>query len=78
MSPSRRGSTAPKPTNGGARDLPLWVPPLVYAVATLILFRKFVVSDAMLFGSDTLGLGYVARAGRDIPMWRLVPAPAEG
>lgn len=44
------------------RDLPLWVAPVLYALATLILFRRFVVSDAMLFGSDTLGLGYVARA----------------
>jgi hypothetical protein len=28
---------------------------------TLFLFRAFVFSDQMLFGSDTLGLGYVAR-----------------
>jgi hypothetical protein len=31
-------------------------------VLTLALFREFVFSDQMLFGNDTLGLGYVARA----------------
>ncbi len=41
--------------------LPLWVPPLVYLVLTVLLFREFVFSDLMLFGSDTLSLGYMAR-----------------
>ncbi len=41
----------------GARYLPF----LLYAAATLILFREFVFSDDMLLGIDTLGLGYVAR-----------------
>ena len=40
---------------------PRWVPIAVYAFVTLILFRKFVFSADMLFGHDTLGLGYVAR-----------------
>lgn len=31
-------------------------------MVTVILFREFIVSDGMLFGSDTLSLGYVARA----------------
>ncbi len=39
-----------------------WLPVVVYAVVTIFLFRKFVFSDQMLFGSDTLSLGYVARA----------------
>jgi hypothetical protein len=44
------------------RRLPRWLAPALYGLLTLILFRKFVISGEMLFGSDTLGLGYVARA----------------
>ncbi len=42
--------------------LPRWVPPVLYSVLALLLFRAFVFSHQMLFGSDTLSLGYVARA----------------
>lgn len=42
--------------------IPRWFPPVLYAVVTLFLFRKFVFSDAMLLGFDTQGLGYMARA----------------
>src|SRR5262245_59997189 len=56
--------------------VPRWVPWLVYALLTLLLFGAFVFSNQMLFGSDTLGLGYMARkfyadavrAG-DFPLW---------
>ncbi|MGD2069401.1 MAG: hypothetical protein PVI57_12060 [Gemmatimonadota bacterium] len=41
--------------------IPLWLLPLLLGLATLWLFRDFVFSDAMLYGSDTLSLGYVAR-----------------
>lgn len=61
---AKRDELAGKPS-GSPSDterLPRWVAPTLYALATLVLFRKFVVSDAMLFGSDTLSLGYVARA----------------
>ncbi|MEZ4423995.1 MAG: hypothetical protein R3E98_11315 [Gemmatimonadota bacterium] len=40
---------------------PRWVPAAVYAVATLVLFRAFIFSSDMLYGSDTLSLGYAAR-----------------
>ncbi|HSR42346.1 MAG TPA: hypothetical protein VLL48_09245, partial [Longimicrobiales bacterium] len=48
---------------GGAERVvvPGWVPWVLFAVVTLILFREFVVSGEMLFGTDTLSLGYVAR-----------------
>ncbi|MDP2955624.1 MAG: hypothetical protein Q8N53_04320 [Longimicrobiales bacterium] len=46
----------------GRPTLPLWVPALVFVALTLWLFRGFVFSDRMLYGNDTLGLGYVARA----------------
>ncbi len=41
--------------------VPRWLPPALYAVLTAFLFREFVLTDRMLFGGDTLGLGYVAR-----------------
>ncbi len=57
-------------------EVPGWLPPVLYAIATLGLFRAFVVSGDMLFGSDTLGLGYMARAfyadalaAGDFPLW---------
>ncbi len=42
--------------------VPGWLPPVLYAVVTLLLFRVFVFSGAMLYGSDTEALGYMARA----------------
>jgi hypothetical protein len=62
-------------TSGG-RSMPSWVPPVVYGVLTLLLFRGFVFSRDMLYGSDTLALGYMARefyanamAGEGFPLW---------
>ncbi len=43
-------------------EIPGWLPPVLFGVLTLFLFREFVFSDLMLVGSDTLSLGYVARA----------------
>ena len=59
----------PRPASGGSADqvpiappaVPLWLPLVLYAVLTLFVFRSFVFSDAMLYGNDTLGLGYMAR-----------------
>lgn len=42
--------------------IPPWVSPVVLAVTTVILFREFLFGNDMLFGSDTLALGYTARA----------------
>jgi hypothetical protein len=42
--------------------IPLWIPTGLFVLLALFLFREFVFSDRMLYGSDTLGLGYVARA----------------
>ena len=55
------GAGAPTPA-GGIPSLPLWVPALVFVGLTVLLFRDFVFSDQMLYGGDTLALGYVARA----------------
>ncbi|HEX9886077.1 MAG TPA: hypothetical protein VGA70_06295, partial [Longimicrobiales bacterium] len=43
-------------------SIPKWLPPVAFAVVTVALFRDFIFSDAMLFGSDTLSLGYMARS----------------
>ncbi|MEX2466373.1 MAG: YfhO family protein [Gemmatimonadota bacterium] len=67
--PGRRGS--PKgssgPGTGGAAPgsdpaFPAWLPAVLFIGLGLFVFREFVFSDRMLFGGDTLGLGYVARA----------------
>ncbi len=57
-------------------QLPRWVPPVLFAMLTLMLFSTFVFSSRMLFGADTITLGYMARefyaeavrAG-DFPLW---------
>ena len=41
--------------------IPNWLPPALYAVLTIFLFREFVFSRDMLYGSDTVALGYMAR-----------------
>lgn len=46
---------------GSARPLPAWLPLVVYALLVIVLFRAFIFSDQMLFGTDTLALGYFAR-----------------
>lgn len=42
--------------------LPSWLPPVLFGVLTLVLFRDFVFSGDMLFGVDTDAMGYMARA----------------
>ena len=42
--------------------LPSWLPLAVFAAVTLVLFRDFVFSGAMLVGVDTEAMGYMARA----------------
>ncbi|TVP55411.1 MAG: hypothetical protein EA351_10845 [Gemmatimonadales bacterium] len=64
MSARRRSNAtgAPPPTLREQLDaLPAWVAPLVFTLTTVILFREFIFSRDMLFGSDTLALGYTAR-----------------
>ena len=63
-------------TSGHRLQIPWWVPPLLYGAVTLFLFREFVFSGDMLYGSDTLALGYMARefyanavSGGEFPLW---------
>lgn len=41
--------------------LPRWAPYVTFALLTLFLFREFIISQGMLFGTDVLALGYFAR-----------------
>ena len=45
----------------GAPRIPGWLPWVLFVGLTLFLFRAFVFSDAMLYGSDTLAGGYAGR-----------------
>jgi len=76
--PRRTGPVAPDSAWGRLNaETPPWLPALLYAAVTVVLFREFIVSDLMLFGTDTISLGYVARdfyarAVRDLgvfPLW---------
>ena len=62
--PSSSGETRNHTSGSGApsEGLPPWVPPTLFGVLAVFLFREFVFSDRMLVGGDTLSLGYVARA----------------
>ena len=51
-----RGSSAAPPL-----AVPGWVPPTIFGVLTVFLFRDFIFSDRMLVGSDTLAMGYIVR-----------------
>ncbi|MDX1495184.1 MAG: hypothetical protein R3253_14040, partial [Longimicrobiales bacterium] len=42
-------------------DIPRWLPPALYAVLAAFLFREFILTDRMLFGGDTLSMGYMVR-----------------
>ncbi len=70
------GSAEPRAPSTRPLQIPAWVPPVIYGVVTLFLFRGFVFSRDMLYGSDTLALGYMARefyanavSGGSFPFW---------
>ena len=78
----RRGARAEQGNHARSAEpaedllIPSWLPWVVYGILTLLLFGAFVFSSQMLFGSDTLGLGYMARKfyadavqGGDFPLW---------
>lgn len=72
----RQGRAAGSGGSGTELRLPGWLPAALFAVLTLALFGDFVFSRRMLFGQDTLALGYMAREfyaealrGGDFPLW---------
>jgi hypothetical protein len=70
----RRGRAASDASSAGAVErgpggvaagldrVPAWLPPVLYLGLTAWLFRAFIFSGDMLFGMDTMTLGYQARA----------------
>ncbi len=64
---SRSGTerSAPSPEERASAiqkgSLPRWAPYALFAVLTLVVFREFIVSNGLIFGSDVLELGYFAR-----------------
>lgn len=42
-------------------DIPRWLPPVVFALITVVLFRDFILGAGELLGRDTLALSYFAR-----------------
>ncbi len=74
--PSPRPAGAAKKTEPNLNDMPRWLPPVVFAVVTLILFREFLLGGKLL-GSDTVALSYFARnfytefmhAFQRFPLW---------
>ncbi|MGI9626207.1 MAG: hypothetical protein ACR2QM_05170 [Longimicrobiales bacterium] len=79
--PGNKASPANRPMGASAAtdqslEIPSWAPALLFVLATVVLFGKFIFSREMLFGHDTLGLGYMARAffaerlaQGDFPLW---------
>jgi hypothetical protein len=74
--PARR-ATGEAHTAAVPWDPPRWLTPALYLLVTLLLFRDFVAGDEMLFGVDTLALGYFARdffaqfvrSYHEFPLW---------
>ena len=61
---------------GNAFRSPFWLSSGLFVLATTTLFGEFIFSDLMLYGEDTLGLGYMGRAftaermtAGDFPLW---------
>lgn len=59
-----------------AVSVPWWLTCALFAVVTVVLFAEFIFSDRMLYGEDSLSLGYMARAyfaerlsAGDFPLW---------
>lgn len=57
-------------------NVPWWLTAGIFVLVTVILFGEFIFSDRMLYGGDTLALGYMARAffaeqlaAGDFPLW---------
>ena len=81
MAKRKKGTQKPGRVESGSASarglqIPGWVPPVLYGALTLFLFREFVFSRDMLYGSDTLALGYMARefyanavSGGRFPLW---------
>jgi hypothetical protein len=48
-------------TRAAIPDIPVWLPPVAYAVATVLLFREFFFGGTSMLGMDSVVLSYFAR-----------------
>ncbi|NJD10079.1 MAG: hypothetical protein FIB01_06385 [Gemmatimonadetes bacterium] len=65
MARTRKASpagTTGTPRDRGERDLPGWVVPAGYLLATVLLFHEVFLTGASLLGTDSFALSYFARA----------------
>src|SRR3989338_950130 len=60
MAKQRHQRTGPKPIEPTLNDMPRWVPPTVFAVIPVVLFREFLVGGKLL-GTDTMAASYFGR-----------------
>lgn len=71
------GASERAAAGAAAGTLPRWVPPVVYAAVTVLLFREFFFGGTSMLGVDSLALSYFARdfytefvqAFRRMPHW---------
>ena len=61
IKPTARRTRPERPIERGLNDIPRWVPPVVFALITAILFREIIIGAASLLGVDTFALSYFAR-----------------
>ncbi len=67
MKQKGKGTDAKRSSTGARRPpavdawLPGWAPFVIFGMLALLLFREFVISNGMLFGTDVIALGYFAR-----------------
>ncbi len=54
-------TTAPPRAARRETELPAWLPPLVFALATVLLLHEFFFNGGLLLGRDTFALSYFAR-----------------
>ncbi|MXX55368.1 MAG: YfhO family protein [Gemmatimonadetes bacterium] len=69
-------STQTRIPGRAAVSVPWWLTCALFVVVTVVLFAEFIFSDRMLYGEDSLSLGYMARAyfaerlnAGDFPLW---------
>lgn len=69
-------STRTRTPGRQAVSVPWWLTCALFVVVTVVLFAEFIFSDRMLYGEDSLSLGYMARAyfaerlnAGDFPLW---------
>ncbi len=62
VSPPTRPAASRRPDAADAAEsMPAWLPSVIYALVTIILFREFFFAGGLLLGRDSYALSYTAR-----------------